>query len=87
MAPFTQHGTACGITVYTKPWCVQCRATLRAMHDAGVTFTTVDISANCEARDFIMSLGYLQVPVVVSGTKHWSGFRPDRIAKLTDGVA
>jgi len=29
-----------------------------------------------------MALGYLQAPVVVAGTDHWSGFRPDRIKTL-----
>jgi glutaredoxin-like protein NrdH len=57
------------------------------MDHAGVAFTSVDITADAEARDFVMSLGYLQVPVVVSGARHWSGFRPDRIAELTYGVA
>ena len=28
-------------------------------------------------------LGYVQAPVVVVGTDHWSGFRPERI---TDAV-
>lgn len=29
-----------------------------------------------------MALGYLQAPVVVAGSEHWSGFRPDRIKAL-----
>jgi glutaredoxin-like protein NrdH len=39
-----------------------------------------------EARDYVMALGYLQAPVVVAGSEHWSGFRPDRIKALS-GVA
>jgi glutaredoxin-like protein NrdH len=70
------------ITVYTKPACVQCTATYRALDRAGIAYDVVDISEDDDARDYIMALGYLQAPVVVAGDAHWSGFRPDRIKTL-----
>jgi len=70
------------ITVYTKPACVQCEATTRALTKLGVEFATIDISLDEQARDYIMSLGHLQAPVVVTPTDSWSGFRPDRISRL-----
>ncbi|MGF7124140.1 redoxin NrdH [Rhodococcus sp. TAF43] len=75
------------ITVYTKPACVQCNATYRALDKAGLEYDIVDISENPEARDYVMALGYLQAPVVVAGDDHWSGFRPDRIKTLTANAA
>ena len=75
------------VTVYTKPACVQCNATYKALDKVGVAYETVDISLDAEARDYVMALGYLQAPVVVSGTDHWSGFRPDRIKSLSGAVA
>ncbi|WP_088295425.1 glutaredoxin-like protein NrdH [Mycobacterium avium] len=66
-------------TVYTKPACVQCTATKKALDKAGSTYELVDISVDTDARDFVMSLGYTSAPVVVAGSEHWSGFRPDRI--------
>ncbi|WP_430333398.1 redoxin NrdH [Rhodococcus sp. ACT016] len=75
------------ITVYTKPACVQCNATYRALDKAGLEYDIVDISENPEARDYVMALGYLQAPVVVAGDEHWSGFRPDRIKDLTANAA
>jgi glutaredoxin-like protein NrdH len=75
------------ITVYTKPACVQCNATYKALDrqglKPGVDYQKVDISLDSEARDYVMALGYLQAPVVVAGSEHWSGFRPDRIKALT----
>lgn len=71
------------ITVYTKPACVQCNATYRALDKAGIEYAIIDITENAQARDYVMSLGYLQAPVVVAGENHWSGFRPDEISKLT----
>jgi len=76
-------GAFMNITVYTKPACVQCTATYRALDKAGIEYDVVDISENPEARDYVMALGYLQAPVVVAGDDHWSGFRPDRIKALT----
>ncbi len=71
------------ITVYTKPACVQCNATYRALDKAGIEYDAIDITEDAQARDYVMSLGYLQAPVVVAGENHWSGFRPDEIKKLT----
>lgn len=75
------------VTVYTKPGCVQCNATYRALDKAGVAYDTVDISRDSDARDFVMALGHLAAPVVVAGDAHWAGFRPDRIAELQSGLA
>lgn len=71
------------ITVYTKPACVQCAATFKALDKRGIEYQKIDLTENPEAREYVMSLGYLGAPVVcVSPTVHWSGFRPDRVALL-----
>jgi glutaredoxin-like protein NrdH len=70
------------ITVYTKPACVQCSATFKALDKQGIAYQKVDITLDAESRDYVMALGYLQAPVVVTGNDHWSGFRPDRIKAL-----
>lgn len=77
------------ITVYTKPACVQCNATYRALDKAGIEYDVIDvidITENPQARDYVMSLGYLQAPVVVAGDVHFSGFRPDEIKKLASAA-
>ena len=74
------------VTVYTKPACVQCNATYKALDKQGIASDVVDISVDTEASDFVMALGYLQAPVVVAGNDHWSGFRPDRIKSLAGAV-
>ena len=75
------------ITVYSKPSCVQCSATYRALDKAGYDYTVVDITEDADARDYVMSLGHLQAPVVMVGGEHWSGYRPDRIKALEDRMA
>ncbi|MBB3606219.1 glutaredoxin-like protein NrdH [Mycolicibacterium sp. BK556] len=71
------------ITVYTKPACVQCNMTYKALDKEGLAYDVIDISVDDEARDYVMAMGYLQAPVVVAGGDHWSGFRPERIKALT----
>src|ERR1700739_1083059 len=67
------------VTVYTKPACVQCSGSFKALDKQGIAYAKVDITLDSESRDYVMALGYLQAPVVVAGNDHWSGFRPDRI--------
>ncbi|WP_209448923.1 glutaredoxin-like protein NrdH [Rhodococcus qingshengii] len=65
------------ITVYTKPACMQCNATYRALDKVGIEYGVIDITENAQAHDYVMSLGYLQAPVV-AGDVHFSGFGPGR---------
>ncbi|MGP9694363.1 glutaredoxin-like protein NrdH [Brachybacterium sp. AOP25-B2-12] len=75
------------ITVYSKPLCVQCDATKRALNKAGIAYSVVDITEDAEALATIKGMGYLQAPVVITGEDHWSGFRPDKIKALVGSAA
>jgi len=80
----TIHSTIeADITVYSKPACVQCVATTRALDAKGIGYSIVDLTEDADAMSHVAELGYRQAPVVVAGGDHWSGFRPDRIATLT----
>lgn len=70
------------ITVYSKPACVQCTATTRALDRQGIHYRVVDVSVDAEAYAIVQGMGYRQVPVVVAGEQHWAGFRPDMIGSL-----
>lgn len=71
------------VTVYSKPACVQCTATYRALDRLGVDYQIIDISEDADALDRVRGMGYMQVPVVVAGESHWAGFRPDMISALS----
>jgi glutaredoxin-like protein NrdH len=75
------------VTVYTKPSCVQCTATYRALDNKGIEYEVHDVSTDEAALEHVKSLGYLQAPVVVTDDDHWSGFRPDKIASLSAELA
>ena len=59
MSPLSEWLLTPRVTVYTKPACPQCRATLRALENSGLDYETIDISTDEQARDFVMSLGHL----------------------------
>lgn len=75
------------VTVYTKPSCVQCTATYRALDSKGIEYDVLDLSQDEEALQAVKELGYLQAPVVVTDDEHWSGFRPDKISALAERLA
>jgi glutaredoxin-like protein NrdH len=54
------------------------------MERAGIPHTVVNLPDDAIALEYVRSLGYRQAPVVVAGAEHWSGFRPDRIASLSN---
>ena len=70
------------ITVFSKPNCVQCTATYRAMDKYGLGYTVIDLSVDSGALQSVKALGYQQAPVVLAAREHWAGFRPDKIADL-----
>ncbi|WP_278236920.1 glutaredoxin family protein [Isoptericola sp. AK164] len=76
------------VTVYsTGPSCIRCRMTIDKLQDKGVTPVVVQLAENPAAHEYVTEeLGYSEAPVVVvedgTGQDHWSGFRPDQIARV-----
>ena len=70
------------VTVYSKPACVQCTATYRALDAQGIQYEIFDVSVDDKALQTVKDLGYMQAPVVVTDSDHWSGFQPDKIQAL-----
>lgn len=79
-------------TVYSKPGCVQCNGTYRAMDKKGLEYNKIDVSQNEEALELTKSLGHMQAPVVVKWDNdggvedHWSGFNPEKIEEYAQAV-
>lgn len=75
------------ITVYSKPSCVQCTATYRAMDKLGLEYEVVDLATDEQALLDLMARGYQAAPVVEADGEYWSGFRPDLIKAAAQRVA
>ncbi|GAB2767252.1 hypothetical protein GCM10027090_41160 [Sinomonas soli] len=71
------------VVLFTKPECRQCDMTKGVLDRDDIHYTTVDVTEDPEALEFIKALGYMQAPVVFTsapdGDHHWSGFQPAKI--------
>ncbi|MES0826821.1 glutaredoxin domain-containing protein [Ruegeria sp. SCP11] len=70
------------ITVYSKPACVQCTGTTRALDAKGIIYDVVELTEDHSAMIHLTELSYRQAPVFVADSDHWSGFLSDMIAQL-----
>ncbi|MDY7543029.1 MULTISPECIES: glutaredoxin domain-containing protein [unclassified Cryobacterium] len=70
------------VTVYSKPGCVQCAATVRKLTQLGIDFTLIDVTQDPVALEYVTGLGHIQAPVVETPGASWSGYRPDLINAL-----
>lgn len=70
------------ITVYSKPACVQCTATYRALDKAGIRYEIAELTEALLTR--FKDEGHMQAPVVVAGSVTWAGFRPDLINEIKE---
>lgn len=69
-------------TVYSKPSCVQCDMTKKMLDKNGIEYTVIDITQDSQAYDKIVAMGFMSVPVVISGDQAWAGFQPEKINSL-----
>ncbi|WP_312585170.1 glutaredoxin-like protein NrdH [Atlantibacter sp.] len=70
------------ITIYNRNDCVQCHATKRAMESRGYTFELINLDNDPQAVEALRAQGFRQLPVVITDSLSWSGFRPDMINRL-----
>jgi len=70
------------ITIYTRNNCVQCHATKRAMESRGYQFELINLDNDPQAVEALRAQGFRQLPVVITDSLSWSGFRPDMINRL-----
>lgn len=70
------------VTVYWMQGCGPCGQTKRWLEKEGVEFDAVELKTTEDFENLIHPMGYKQVPVVVAGEDHWSGFRINRLKEL-----
>ena len=70
------------ITIYTRNDCVQCHATKRAMESRVYTYELINLDNDPQAVEALRAQGFRQLPVVITDSLSWSGFRPDMINRF-----
>jgi len=69
-------------TVYTKDNCQGCKATIRFLDGNDIPYVTKNVDTDEKAREKVMALGFMQMPVVVTPTDSWFGYRPDKLVTV-----
>ncbi|MBN9214106.1 MAG: glutaredoxin-like protein NrdH [Microbacterium sp.] len=73
--------------VWSKPSCVQCNATYRALDSKGIDYEIHDLTEHPDALDTLRNANFLQAPVVQFREDLWTGFRPDKIDEIAKAIA
>ena len=66
--------TACGKCVFTKKW----------LESKGIPYEEKRTDLDEDARNEVIEMGYQELPVVVVGNEHWSGYQPDKLEELVE---
>lgn len=75
------------VVVWSKPSCVQCVATERALGEKGIPHRMLDLTEHPDALTILKNANYLQAPFVQHGDDVWTGFRPDKIDEIARAIA
>lgn len=70
------------VILWSKPACVQCTATERALDAKGIEFEELDLTERPDVVKALRESGIMQAPFVQFRDDSWSGFRPDKIDEL-----
>ena len=71
------------VTVYTKDNCTACVATKSKLEYLKIPFEVISIEGNVELQQKLVDDGWRAMPVVITETDSWAGYKPDRISQLT----
>ena len=73
------------LKVYSKEDCMQCNFTKKWLNEHGIEYEEINVEEDEAGLNYIKDeLGYQAVPVVVTPTENWYGFRPDKLAELVE---
>lgn len=70
------------ITVYTQEDCNACRYSKKFLAQHNIAYTEIDVTGDDDMRDELVAKGFREMPVVVTDTGSWSGYRRKRLKAL-----
>ena len=72
------------VTVYSKTACGKCVFTKKWLESKGIPYEEKRTDLDDDARNEVIEMGYQELPVVVAGHEHWSGYQPDKLEELVE---
>ncbi|RPA65049.1 glutaredoxin-like protein NrdH [Aerococcus agrisoli] len=70
--------------IYSKNDCMQCNFTKKYLSERGIEFIEKNVEENEQYREEVKGMGYKSVPVIITANETWTGFQPDKLAKLVE---
>lgn len=70
------------VCVITKPGCQQCKATERWLTKRSVQFAVYTVRPEGSWAQELREAGWKQLPIVVTSSSSWSGYRPERLESV-----
>lgn len=74
------------IKVYSKNNCVQCKMTKKWLTENDVDFIEINIETNNDGLEHLMMLGLKTLPVVEYKDVLFTGFAPNKLKDLKEGL-
>lgn len=72
------------IKVWTNENCTQCEQTKRFLDKVNIEYVTLDLSQNPDDLKRFLDMGFKSAPIVETDNDIWSGFKIDKLNKLTE---
>lgn len=68
------------------PSCVQCEMTKKLMDRHGIIYDLVDLRDRPELVEEFKAKNLMTAPIVVTDTRSWAGFKPEKIISLASYI-
>jgi glutaredoxin-like protein NrdH len=70
------------VVVFSKANCPACNATISNLNNVDFKLIKIDETGGDKYIEFLRANKLLQMPVVITKSDNWTGFRPDKIMSI-----
>jgi len=72
------------VVVYTSETCPHCTSAKNFLKEKGVEFEEKNVSTDAEARNELMKMGFMGVPIILVDDETVEGFNKGKLEKLLE---
>ncbi len=72
------------VVVYTSDTCPHCTSAKNFLKEKGVEFEEKNVSSDMEARNELMEMGFMGVPIILVDGETVEGFNKGKLEKLLE---
>jgi len=72
------------VVVYSSDTCPHCTTAKNFLKEKGIDFEEKNVSSNVEARNELMEMGFMGVPIILVDGETVEGFNKGKLEKLLE---